>query len=223
MAGKPKDITGNKYGRLTAIARTENRAANQSYKWIFRCDCGVEKELESGNVIKGSTVSCGCVAKEQLKNLIESKGGAIHGMKGSKAWKSWAGLVSRSSRDNLKNYEEVAVCDSWNPEKGGGFLNFLEDMGEPEKGQSINRIKGAKIYSKETCEWANRSIQGYDQKRNRRNTTGKSGVMMRGNKYVAYITKDKVKTILGSFNTFEEAVSCREEAEIKYFGFLKGN
>lgn len=223
MAGKPKDITGNKYGRLTAVSRTENKAANHSYNWIFLCECGVEKELETGNVVKGSTKSCGCYKEDKLDEQIKARGGSRHPYRNTPVWVSWVNMLTRARSTDLKNYEDVLVCGRWDPQNGGNFMNFLEDMGFPEEGQSINRVGGSKVYSKETCEWASRSIQGYDQKRNSRNTTGKSGVMLRGKKYVAYITKDKVKTILGSFNTFEEAVSCREDAEIKYFGFLKGN
>lgn len=37
----------------------------------------------------------------------------------------------------------------------------------------------------------------------------------------ARISKDKQEIHLGLFETFEDAVKAREEAELKYFGFTK--
>jgi hypothetical protein len=44
---KIKDITGNKYNMLTAIKFTK-LIPNQGSMWLFKCDCGKEKELVHG-------------------------------------------------------------------------------------------------------------------------------------------------------------------------------
>lgn len=220
--GRPKDVTGQKFGRLTAIEITNNKTSNGSYIWKCVCDCGNEKDVGLCYLQRGATRSCGCLAREQLNCLILAKGGSRHEYREHPIYKSWTGLLQRAKSINLKNYEDVSVCDEWNPEKGGSFLNFLEDMGLPKAGQSINRIGGAKIYSKETCEWADRSVQGFDQKINIRNKTGKTGVhQKRDGKFRAKITKDKKVIFLGDFDTLEEAILVREQAEIQYFGFTK--
>lgn len=36
------DITGEVYGQLTAIRRTENKNSNGCYIWLFVCSCGNE-------------------------------------------------------------------------------------------------------------------------------------------------------------------------------------
>lgn len=221
---KPKDLTGERFGRLVAIEITDQKASNGSYFWRCICDCGEEKSIPSGNLNRGVTNSCGCLRKEFLINLIEGKGGNIHGMRGSPAWVSWSGLLYRARNTTVKNYEDIFVCDNWNPQKGGSFLNFIEDMGEPPEGYSINRIDGAKIYSKETCEWADRSIQGYDQKKSVRNKSGRVGVYLKKDgRFRAKITKDKKCIYLGDFENIDEAIAAREEAELKYFGFTKEN
>lgn len=220
--GKPKDVSGSKYGRLTAIYRTKEKVSNGSYIWHCICECGNEKDVALCYLQRGATSSCGCLAEEQITKLIESKGGSRHPYRNHPVYSSWAGVVHRGKTDKVKNYEDVSVCDRWNPDKGGSFLNFLEDMGLPEEGQSINRVNGAKIYSKETCEWASRSIQGYDQKLSIRNKTGRVGVYQKlDGKYRAKITKDRKYIFLGDYESFEEACLAREEAEIKYFGFTK--
>jgi hypothetical protein len=60
------DITGERYGRLTAIKPTEERD-NSSIKWLFQCDCGNEKIISVNNVRHGNTKSCGCLRKEMSK------------------------------------------------------------------------------------------------------------------------------------------------------------
>lgn len=52
------DITGQRFGRLVAVRRAESR------KWLFRCDCGIEKAIQACNVKKGVSSSCGCLRKE---------------------------------------------------------------------------------------------------------------------------------------------------------------
>ena len=49
-----KDITNQKFGRLTAIKYIGNS------KWFCKCDCGNEKIVISGDLTRGHTVSCGC-------------------------------------------------------------------------------------------------------------------------------------------------------------------
>lgn len=65
---KIKDITGNKYHMLTAIGFAGlNKKRNAL--WLFKCDCGNEKILSSGNVIrsKSPTKSCGCLQDSIFK------------------------------------------------------------------------------------------------------------------------------------------------------------
>lgn len=57
-----KDRTGEKYNKLTAIKFSHREGNN--YYWVFKCECGVEKNLNINNVIrtKNPTLSCGCSA-----------------------------------------------------------------------------------------------------------------------------------------------------------------
>lgn len=58
MGRNASDISGEKYYMLTAIKRVENRG--KVTFWLFKCDCGVEKEMNKTSVISGKTKSCGC-------------------------------------------------------------------------------------------------------------------------------------------------------------------
>jgi hypothetical protein len=60
LIGKCKDITGQKFGKLTAIGLVEKHPRCGA-KWLFRCDCGGEKVLLGSDVTLRGTKSCGCV------------------------------------------------------------------------------------------------------------------------------------------------------------------
>jgi len=63
---KSKDITGKKFNRWTAIKKTSKDKLGY-WKWIFKCDCGNEKELSISTVSSGASKSCGCLKMEKLK------------------------------------------------------------------------------------------------------------------------------------------------------------
>lgn len=60
---KKIDITGQKFGRWTALTEAPTRANRQRY-WNCRCECGTEKEVALYNLIKGKSLSCGCYKKK---------------------------------------------------------------------------------------------------------------------------------------------------------------
>jgi hypothetical protein len=57
-----KDLTGQRFGRLTAIRRLD-RKKGSCYLWLCRCDCGQEIVVRGQLLRKGSTRSCGCYRK----------------------------------------------------------------------------------------------------------------------------------------------------------------
>jgi len=60
---KHKDITGQRFGRLTAI-RVE-RDAGGHLIWVLKCDCGNTHKARLGVLAKGDVRSCGCLLAER--------------------------------------------------------------------------------------------------------------------------------------------------------------
>ena len=58
--GKKVDITGMKFGLLTATEPTGKRATNGSVIWKCMCDCGNLTEAPIHQITRGHTLSCGC-------------------------------------------------------------------------------------------------------------------------------------------------------------------
>lgn len=58
------DITGQQFGRLTALYPTEKRGHGGSVVWHCRCSCGKELEVSYNDLAYGNQLSCGCRKKE---------------------------------------------------------------------------------------------------------------------------------------------------------------
>lgn len=59
-----KDLTGQRFGKLTAISLCEklyNRKA-----WLCKCDCGKETKITSNALVQGKANSCGCECYQNL-------------------------------------------------------------------------------------------------------------------------------------------------------------
>lgn len=61
---KAKDITGQKFGRLTAIEPTDKRD-NGFIVWKCACECGNIAYVSLHNLISKNTLSCGCLNTEK--------------------------------------------------------------------------------------------------------------------------------------------------------------
>ena len=71
---KALDLTNQTFGFLTAISKAPSRGG-KTY-WLCRCQCGVEKEIQTGHLISGSIKSCGspdCIYHQQNKKQAETK------------------------------------------------------------------------------------------------------------------------------------------------------
>lgn len=79
MPSKPKDITNQKFNRLTAIRNLGKMPGDTVYTWECQCDCGNIINVKIGNLTSGNTKSCGCLKKEKLalRNKQASEAGKL--------------------------------------------------------------------------------------------------------------------------------------------------
>lgn len=76
---RKQDIAGQRFGRLKAIAPTEDHDACGSIIWKCICDCGKEVAYSVNRLTRGKTLSCGCLYRESRSTASENRRDAVDG------------------------------------------------------------------------------------------------------------------------------------------------
>lgn len=99
-----KDLTDQKFGRLTAKIPIGYQKGTNSVVWECICECGNITNVIASALRNGNTISCGCYQKEQSKKMFL----ALGDMPASKAfWHDY----KRSAR--RRNYEFTLTLDQF--------------------------------------------------------------------------------------------------------------
>lgn len=208
--GIKEDLLGKVFGRLEVISSAEK--VNGRTAWLCKCMCGKTNVVEKGSLTSGKTKSCGCLKAETKTNLR-------HGKKYTSEYNSWQAMLRRCDNEKNISYHNygavgIEVCERWKH----SFESFFEDMGKkPSAEYSLDRINVNGNYEPSNCRWATRSLQTFNQRKKRTNTSGVTGVKRHSDGWCAQIGVNGKRVYLGWHKNFEDAVRARKQAEIDYF------
>lgn len=206
-----KDLTGQKFGRLTVVSRAENKSG--IVYWNCLCECGNLKMIQGCALKSGATVSCGCF---QIESRI------THGASYIPEFSVWVDMLRRCYNAKRKDFSRyggrgIKVCEEWAVD----FWNFYRDMGErPSPKHSIERLDNDGDYTLSNCIWATATKQARNTRIFKTNKTGVQGVCIRGDnkKFRAYLSVKSKRIWLGTYDSLEDASRARKEGELKYWG-----
>ncbi len=197
-----KDITGQKFGRLTALEPTQLRSSKGSTIWKCRCDCGGEVYAPMTQLTSGYRKSCGCLSHPPLKDYIGKRFGRL-------IVTEYAGKVAGMHRWRC-------LCDC------GKTTVVGQTLLQSGKTKSCGCIQASIIV--DTMKFIDgtsvTALENTGDRLLRSNTSGYNGVHWdrRRQRWVAQIGFKGKRYSLGSYKKIDDAVRARKNAEERIYG-----
>lgn len=215
------DLTGMKYGRWTVIERVEDYISpkgRHEAKWLCKCECGNIDTIRTSSLRSGKSKSCGCLKKElrilhnrkynEYEINYDKKYVLCSTSKGNKFY------IDLEDLELIKPYYwEItchgyvrSICDKQEILLHRLITNCPDNMVVDHINHNTldNRKCNLRIVT-QTQNLMNRCVKGVSW-----NSTVK--------KWEVEIRKNHKRIRLGKFNSYEEAVSVRKQAEKQIFG-----
>lgn len=171
---KIKDLTGERYGRLTVTGFSHRVKSGHSF-FCCECDCGAATTVRKDALVNGKTTSCGCKSADSSRERFTK-----HGMNQTAEYRAWQQMKERCNNPRKPRFADyggrgIRVCERWSGQHG--FANFIADMGrKPHPDLSIERINNDGNYEPGNCKWATR----IEQRNNQRKAKPKKPIVYQG-------------------------------------------
>jgi hypothetical protein len=164
----PRTQVGDTFMRWTVIA--DVTAPGGRLRYLCRCECGQEKEVDGPSLRAGTSRSCGCLQLEVVREVRTKHGDTSRagGRKLPPEYIAWTSMKNRCTNPKCQRYERyggrgIRVCVLWM----GSYEAFLADVGRrPGPEYSLDRFPDYDgNYEPGNVRWATRLEQRQNQGR----------------------------------------------------------
>ena len=196
------DLAGQRFGRLTALERLDERSG-RSYLWRCRCDCGRETKVRASALTSGNTTSCGCANEDALraraKDLTGQRFGTLTALRPTEK-RRWGSVVWACRCDCGREVEYTRH------ELADGLVKSCGCGQHPNVPLPLHYIDGTCVEMLEKTELR------------RNNTSGHTGVQLTKRGWRAEIWFRRRRYYLGTYRELDDAVKARERAKEEIHG-----
>ncbi len=230
--GKAKEIRNMTFGYLTPIEPTDKRN-RKDIVWRCRCKCGSIVEMPATRLLVGNTLSCGCMKVENILSASKHIAGThlvqslkedapssdnLSGYVGvsPKRDKWMAYITYRGRRYHLGVYSNIedaikarARAKELVMEDAYKLLEYYEELHKDD--YKPDRSALPKVKNEPLTVEGEKVIRPMVARSN--NTSGYPGVAKAKKKWIASISYQKVRYVLGYFEKMEDAIAARMDAE----------
>lgn len=160
------DITGQRFGHLTAIKYSYTDPKSKKAVWECLCDCGRVHFVDGKSLRTGNTQSCGCT-KIKRATMMKYKDGRCK----ERLYRVWNTMMKRCYCKTNKTYrfygaKGVKVCEEWHDYPA--FRKWAYENGYDETAPkwqcTIDRIDFLADYSPSNCRWVSMDVQHQNQR-----------------------------------------------------------
>lgn len=198
---RSQDLTGRVFGQLTVVQKAQPKENRRGVWWLCKCACGADYEVPGTLLITGRRTRCPGKFHEKNYAYVDISGQQFgrltalyptgeHDKSGSLMWHCICecGNEAEFSYNSLK-YTNLKSCGCQKKEHNENLRSYLTHVA----GTSMDLLKSKKLPVN--------------------NTTGSKGVYWIRGKYVAKIVFQKKPYYLGAYDSIEDAIQARKEAE----------
>jgi hypothetical protein len=210
------NLIGQKFGRLT-VKEFSHKSERNLNIWNCECDCGNSNILVStADLRRKHVVSCGCYKLDKIRETKKHNRYIFFKTIAIGFMKKGHFIIDIEDYEKIKDYCWSNSNGYAKTKRRKKWISQHRLILNSPKDKIIDHINHNKLDNRKI------NIRLCTQSENRRNMKLKrnevTGVYKQWNKYAAGIGINGKWLYLGSFNTHDEAVLARKQAEEKYFG-----